>query len=134
MVDVAGGTDLLRADFNLVVIVGSGAGKFGQMVDETCQHGFQCFLCFMQAQLELTLLVNNLLDAAFGVVYRAQAERVGDDVLKYCNLAVQPFVFNDQLADVFDHQLQQMKQSLPQFRTVIGQQFQPKDEAFEFNQ
>jgi hypothetical protein len=64
------------------------------------------------AVLQLALLVDHVLQAAGGVFQRALVDRAGDQVLHGGDLAAQPAVVVQQLADVLEQQLEQAQQQL----------------------
>jgi hypothetical protein len=73
--------------------------------------------------LELALLVDDFLQAARGFFSSAHVERAGDQVLHGVDLAAQPAVVVEQLADVFQQQLEQAQQQFLLFAAVAAAQF-----------
>src|SRR5471032_2074927 len=121
--DIVGLADLFRIAADLLVEVAGGGGHLAEAVDEGHHHVLDGQLDVRQAVLELALLVDHLLQAARGVLQRAHVQRAGDQVLHRLDLAAQPAVVVEQLADVLQQQLEQAQQQLLLLARVAAFEF-----------
>ena len=98
--DVVGLGDTLGALADAVVV---GAGRFGEareLVDEAGEHVAQVALGLGQGVLELALLVDELLEAAAGVVDLAWIGAAVDDLAQHLDLPGEPAVVEHEFVDV----------------------------------
>jgi len=115
--------DLFRIATDLFVEVARAGRHLAQAVDEGHHHVLDRQLDVGQTVLELALLVDDFLQAARGVFQRALVERTGDQVLHGVDLAAQPAVVVQQLADVVQQQLEQAQQQFLLLGRVAAFQF-----------
>ena len=101
-VDVIGLADLLREVFEVVVIVASGLREMTEFVDEAADHLLHRFFDFAQPLLEQRLAHDEIVEAGFGGLDRRHVERVGQHAHDGGDLAAQPLIVVDQIADVFN--------------------------------
>lgn len=118
--NVAGLGDALGAAADAVVVGAGALGEARELVDETGEHVAQVALGLGQGVLELTLLEDELLEPAAGVVELARVGLGVDDLAQHLDLAAQPLVVEHELVDVAQEQTQEFEQAGAHLGVVCG--------------
>jgi len=113
-------TDLRRATLQGFVINVAGHSHLGQAFDEACKQGLHLLLRLEAAPMRLRLLDDDVLEAALYAVEPAQSDRRRSGGFQGLGLPLQPEIIGAEHRDVFEHHVQQFKQTLPNGRLLFG--------------
>ncbi|OIQ68480.1 hypothetical protein GALL_499270 [mine drainage metagenome] len=126
--DIGNGFGLFNqpgADFQLRMKVAGGGRHGGQALDKSRQHLAHFFLRLHGAGFGLGLLEDDIFQTLFNIIEPAQRQWRYTDRHQRVHLAFQPVVIQTQVADVFNHQMQQLEQYGLYFGLVFGGKRQP---------
>ncbi len=120
--DAAGAANGLRIAGDAVVVLAGAGGHAVEAIDEGHHHVAHGVLGFGDALLEQALLVHHLAQAAAGLFQGVLVQRPGDQLADRADLPLQPAAVVEQLAHVFQQQVEQAEQQVLLLMTVFGAQ------------
>ncbi|MFU8867164.1 FeoB small GTPase domain-containing protein, partial [Natronococcus sp.] len=128
---VFGAPDALDVGADLALVFVVGGQHVAEAADEGGHGGLQRGGGLAQAVLDHALLVDHFLEPLFGFLQRLDLERAGDDFLHHVELAAQPGVVVQQLADVFHQQQQDALERFLLVMRVGGLQLDADPQVFQ---